>query len=382
MNKFFQAFVVIALGATAFAQGAITLPQGFLSTEGGGFARDFGSWSTMRQQIAEGNLRGKALIFTGVNYRHDYQSHTASTGMGRTFSNVSLRLSDTDYSTFGRTFANNVKGTANQVFNSKVSWPTITGNPVTKPALWGDLKGGLKFPFIGTWIYTGKNDLLFDWQFSGGVLANAGKWSGAATVEYYLDGVPLINYTGYTTWAYYPKTRPPCSDSSKSVGAFSGLVAFFYNKDYPTVAWQDKLRVDLSASNIAPSQPVVNALGFAANTNGVNVGAKCNSLYVDLSKGWIPLFGMANTSGSWKQQYLVKSSNTLTGIKLYLQAGYDDSKTKVFSLSQARMTETPRSLPPASTPKRKCYISYIPNSTTGFVANTFYYMPLHQITHR
>ncbi len=382
MNKLLQASIVLALSATAFAQGAITLPQGYLTKEGDGFARAFGQWSNMRQQIAEGNLRGKAMILTGVNYRHDYQSHTASTGMGRTFSNVSLKLSDTDYSTFGSTFSANVKGVANKVFDSKVSWPTITGNPITKPALWGGLKGDFKFPFIGTWIHTGKNDLLFDWQFSGGVLANAGKWSGAGYVEYYLDGVPLINYTGYTSWAHYPSTRPPCSDSSKSVGAFAGLVAFFYNKDYPTVAWQNKLRVDLSASNIAPSQPVALALGFAANTAGVNVGARCNLLYVDLTKGWLSLFGQANASGSWKQQYLVNSSNALTGIKLYLQAAWADSKTRAFSLSQARMTETPRTLPPVNTPKRKCYINYIPNSTTGFVANTFYYMPLHQITHR
>ncbi|MHC4516579.1 MAG: hypothetical protein ACYTGW_07055 [Planctomycetota bacterium] len=382
MNKPLLAASMLALGATAFAQNAITLPQGYLSTEGPGFARAFGQWSTMRQQIAEGDLRGKSLILTGVNYRHDYQSHTASTGMGRTFSNVSLKLSDTDYSTFGATFSSNVKGVANQVFNSKVSWPTITGNPVTKPALWGGLKGDFKFPFIGTWMYSGKNDLLFDWQFSGGVLANAGAWSGAATVEYYLDGVPLIDYTGYTSWAYYPSSRPPCSDSGFSVGAFAGIVAFFYNKDYPTVAWQNQLRVDLSSSNTARSQPVVLALGFAANVSGVDVGARCNRLYVDISKGWIPLFAQANASGSWKQQWLVNSSPTLTGIKLYLQAAWNDSQTKAFSLSQARMTETPRTLPPASTPKRKCYINYIPNSTTGFVANTFYYMPLHHITYR
>lgn len=382
MNKLFLASSVLVLGATAFGQNAISLPQGFLSTEGPGFARNFGSWSTMRQQIAEGNMRGNAMIMTGVNYRHDYQNHTASTGMGRTFSNVSLKLSETDYSQFGPTFSNNVKGTANQVFNSKVSWPTITGNPITKPALWGDLKGGLKFPFIGTWIYTGKNDLLFDWQFSGGVLANAAAWSGAATTEYYLDGVPLVDYTGYTNWAYYPSNRPSCSDSAHSVGAFAGIVAFFYNKDYSNTAWQNKLRVDLSSSNTAPNKPVVLALGLAGNTNGVQIGARCNRLYVDLNQAWLPLFGMANASGSWLQQYLVPSSPALTAIKLWLQAGWDDSQTKVFSLSQARMTETPQTLPPASTPKRKCYISYIPNSTTGFVANTFYYMPLHQITYR
>jgi hypothetical protein len=114
----------------------------------------------------------------------------------------------------------------------------------------------------------------------------------------------------------------------------------------------------------------------------VEIGARCNRLYVDLTKAWLPLFGMANASGSWKQQYLVPSSPALTAIKLWLQAGWDDSQTKVFSLSQARMTETPQTLPPVSTPKRKCYISYIPNSTTGWVANTFYYMPLHQITYR
>jgi len=382
MSKLYLASTMLALGATALAQGAITLPQGFDTTEGDGFARAFGQWSTMRQQIAEGDLRGKALTMTGVNYRHDYQSHDASTGMGRTFSNVTLNLSDTDYSQFGATFASNVKGNPTEVFNAKVSWPTITGNPITKPAIWGDLFGGLKFPFKTSWAYTGNNDLLFDWQFSGGVLANAANWSGATSVEYYLDGVPLIDYTGYTTWAYYPATRPPCTDSSRSVGAFAGVVAFFYNKDYSTVAWQNKLRVDLSSSNTAPSKPVALALALVGDPTGVEIGARCNRLHFDASKPWLPLYGMANASGSWTQQYLLNSSPSLTGIKLTLQASWEDSQTKAFSLSQARMTETPTSLPPASTPKRKCYINYVPNSTTGFVANTFYYMPLHQITYK
>ena len=87
-----------------FAQGTMTSPKGGLTVEGLHYAYYLGRYADGRYQFADGENKGKAAAITEVGYRLDNRSHTTSTAMGRSWSSVTLHMSDlTNYDTMSST---------------------------------------------------------------------------------------------------------------------------------------------------------------------------------------------------------------------------------------------------------------------------------------
>ena len=102
-----------------------------------------------------------------------------------------MPIAEGDVSKFTNTFASNMTTMPTTVFNAAWSLPTVTGYPLTKPAVYGGLKGGYKIPFKSIWVYFGKKDIVHDWQYRGGTLDSKTPWTRTTMYPYYLD-----SYTG------------------------------------------------------------------------------------------------------------------------------------------------------------------------------------------
>ena len=118
----------------------------------------------------------------------------------------------------------------------------------------------------------------------------------------------------------------------------------------------------------APDAPVIQALGTGGIPNGVNIGAGCNSLYVDFTKPVVlmsfktlALYGYSGIMG-----YAPKWRNEFASMDLWLQAGWTDTNTKNFMLTSATNVTLPSSQPPAELPRYKTVYQRDITSTTGF----------------
>ena len=87
--------------------------------------------------------------------------------------------------------------------------PPVTGRPSSTP--WGHVA----FPFTGTWVYTGKNDMLADYQFSHGTLANRVGWTRANNAYYYLDGIPNQDFIS-GSGTYMPRATNTSNASARA----------------------------------------------------------------------------------------------------------------------------------------------------------------------
>ena len=112
-----------------------------------------GSYSTGRYQFAEGGLRGSVVVIGRFGYRRDNRAYAASTGTGRTWTNVKLYFSDCDINNLSITWTKNSLTVAKKLFDSKYSWPSFTTAPKNKPAAFDPQ---LSFPLTSTYTYLGK----------------------------------------------------------------------------------------------------------------------------------------------------------------------------------------------------------------------------------
>ena len=182
---------LLALCSLAGAQSYVTSPAGFDYTEGSGSAYTFGSYSTGRYMFCDGEHRGTPMSLKGTAVRADNWIYTNSYGMGRTWQDVQLRVSETDYDSFERTFKNNPLTTPQLVFSAKLTWPTRSGKPPTFPAAFD-----YSFPFSAPWAYTGNKSICMDYQFTGGTMANNAAWTGSKTYQYYFDAIKQVDKIG------------------------------------------------------------------------------------------------------------------------------------------------------------------------------------------
>ena len=214
MNRLIIAATGLSMLTPLFAQGAITSPAGGLTIEGQHYAYYLGRYADARYQFADGENKGKASAITEVRYRLDNRAHTTSTAMGRSWSNVTLQMSEmANFETMSNTWSQNISGTQTTVFSAKADWDSQTGTPMIKPDIWGGMKGKLRFPFTKPWVYTGKSDMLLDYAFTGGTLANASTWSGSTSRYYYLDGESISTFSKSGVVERIPAIRqnPPLS---------------------------------------------------------------------------------------------------------------------------------------------------------------------------
>lgn len=131
------------------AQGSMTTPAGGLTIEGDDYAYYMGAWPNMRIQQADnwhGGTENKAI--TEIAFRLDYRNHTDLTAMGRTWTSITLDMSEpTTYDSMRNNFAQNTGTSPTRVFDNAWTRPTQVGASLLEPDLWGGAKGQLRFPF-------------------------------------------------------------------------------------------------------------------------------------------------------------------------------------------------------------------------------------------
>ena len=328
----------------------VTAPPGYLSTTGGDVSNALGGGG--RVMFGEGTLRGSALTITRVDYRtQSFQDYDVTNGMGRSFSRVTLTMSHTNVDLMNAfSFSGNVWGTATKVFDAKVVWPTLKGK---LPQAWGF---PVSFPFSTPWKYNGRDDMLFDYDFQGGTLVNGSStrapyWMDAAftTTRTWRDVVP--------TWLpYWPAGgRWKCGDSAfpTTPVAFARLSLKLYAKKHWDSNKAGMVEFNGWSRYTAPNAPVIGAITTGGNHNGVNVGARCYNLHLDLNKLVTYVTGTASaltgTSGNLLPTQPIPYKGRFAGVPLYLQVAWADSMTKEMSLSTASWI----TLPPKEVQLRK-----------------------------
>ncbi len=357
----------------------MTTPPGGLTQEGAQYGYILGRYQNMRMQQADDMHRNKATVINEIAFRQDNRNHTSFTAMGRTWSSVKLNMSEqTNFSTMSRTFATNVGASATTVFNNQWTWPTQVGTPLLKPDIWGGLKGQLRVPFTKPWIYTGKNSILADYTFNNGKLANGYTlWTGTRASSYYMDSEYINTFSKRGGIERVPAFAqiPKCNDSAitTTTGAYTYGYSYTYGAISSTITLRNKLLLYHYSYYTAPNAPVIHALGLGGSKTGVNLGANCNPLYVDLSKLTIlmtfktlPTVNNRPIGNSGTMGWLVPWAKGLANLDLWIQAAWLDSKTKAFSLTSATHVTLPNGLPPSKLPAYKSLYRYDTTSTTGF----------------
>ncbi len=284
--KTLLASITLVLCASTSAQGYITTPKGMLEREGGFYAQLFGSWSNARFQQVDGTHVGSAgYTIRKIAFRLDNRHYYSASAKGRTWSNIRLDVSETKFSKLGKTFSQNVIGRQTRVFDSKWTWPTQRGAPLLRPASWGGSGGKLSFPFRTPWIYSGTQAMLMDYRFSGGVLEDGSPWA-LRTHYFFLDGASTFGYA-IASPVLLPPSLNGCRDTmwgnrrSKEYSAATFASAYIIDG---IVTDTLRLQFMLESWFTALKSPVVHAIGLGGNRTGVDVGARCQRLYVDLGK--------------------------------------------------------------------------------------------------
>jgi hypothetical protein len=379
-------YLTACLLATAplLAQGTLVSPSTLATVEGNGGAHYLLGYCGSRFQFAEGELRGSSQLFTEVAFRLDYRNHTPETAMGRKWTEVTLNVDHTDWTQMTPVFAENQLTTPMEVFRAAYDVPSVDGTPSVKPTPFG---GKYAFPFSNPYPYNGTDDLLLDFVFLGGTLANSAAWDCGNLVPYYLDGNnDTTTYISARTT--YPVTgpNPPCRDSAivQNYNAYTFADLMVHGITHPNVMLREKTSFEMYSYYTAPNARIISAIGFAGIRTGVDVGARCNLLYLNWDA---PAFFVARTtvdSRGFSSAYDVVApwDPKMANMQVWVQTAWDDSKLNFFSLTQAMMVEMPSELP---TPRRMvCTYSYLPGDDTGFNPETgsVYLNPIARYTYK
>jgi len=387
VNQTTLAAAVMALCVPALAQGSMTTPPGGLTTEGSQFAYIFGWFANARFQQADGmHVNDKPAAINQIAFRLDNRAHTTQTATGRSWTRITLDISETtNYSGMGQTWAQNITTTPTRAFDSKWSWPSQTGFPLLKPDVWGGVNGQLRFPFTKPWVYTARHEILMDYVFRGGTLANNGTWSGNVGAYFYLDSDPLTTTQKPGQTFRLPAVPNQCADSGVAIpnaGAYTYGFAYSHGPNSSVVTLRNKLQLDHYSYLTAPDgAPVVHALGLGGS-NGTNIGARCNPLYVDFSKPvtLVPLQTINNYGYSGQMGWAIPWDNGFANQDVYIQAAWADSRTKAFSLTSAVKVTLPDGLPPSILPRYKTAYSGDPDGSFSLTTplTSGYYFPFTQ----
>lgn len=384
--------VAIGLACPAFGQAspAFTTPPGYLTTEGTqlggtsttGYAYYFGGYSDGRFQQADGEIKALGVqILNSVGYRLDYLSHSSTTGGGRSWSNVTLSLADCDFTKVTNNFGNNALSTPMVVHNAAVSWPTQTGNPSSRPAPWDKM---LQFPFKGVYPYTARADLLLDFAFQGGTLANALTWGTNSLRTYYLDGFYWVTAVTFGRNVYRTNSNT-CNDSAwtHTTYASSAVQVGLYSK--LSTSYPDTAQLQVFGNATAPNAPIIkafNLMGLAPLGVGIPIGANCNNLMIETKNA---VFQTYTTDGSgnhnpWTYIKLgsLAKAQTYGTAEIWCQGAWTDSKTGAFSLTsceRCRPTWNYAILNDTNLiPKKLMVYYYNTTNTTGSGPYNYYYL--------
>ena len=113
---------------------------------------------------------------------------------------------------------------------------------------------------------------------------------------------------------------------------------------------------------------MIQALGTGGSQTGVNIGAGCNNLYVDLNKpvAFVTLKALPPYGYSGLMGYAPTWQNSFASMDVWLQGAWADTKTKEFKLTSATNITFPSSLPPDELPRYKTLYQRDTTTSTGF----------------
>jgi len=364
--------------APLLAQGSIVSHPAFANAEGDTFGHYLLGYSNSRFQYAEGEIRGNALSLNEVAFRLDHHNHTSNTAMGRKWTKVTLSLADTDWTKMTATFTQNQFTTPVEVFNAAYDVPSVQGTPFLKPTPFG---GKYAFPFKSPYSYSGSNDLLLDFVFRGGTMDNSIAWSGGTVRGYYLDSNnDLTTYTSPRTSYPAALPNPRCRDSAitSNSAAYTYATIRVYGITYSNVTYREKAHFELYSYYTAPDARVITAIAFAGIPAGLDIGARCNLLYVNLQGPWIALGRTTQGNQGYSGTFVAFSPwiKGMANVPIWVQTAWDDSSTKMFSLTTAQSVVLPGNKPMPRRVVSNYY--YVPDNKTGYLNIGTYH--LNQVT--
>jgi hypothetical protein len=333
--------LLLALSAPIAAQSQSTAPAGFEKAPGDRWTYYLGGYPNARFQMADGEFRGTAKTITQVEFRaEELRFFTSSSGAGRKWSLVTLDMGTTDHTAMSTTFSANRLTTMTRVFSSStMQWPTLTGTQTSTP--WGHVK----FPFNQSpWVYSGKADLLFEYVFSGGQLANAATWGSSSRKSYYLDGLNSSTSSSLVTGAYWPAVVPVCNDSAITSTSFARtyLQTTVYSPT-STSTFKGQVVFATDSSYTAPNAGVASVLAVGSKTGRFVPFAACNTqLYTNLVLPFVLILKTADAAGkTTRTSFNIPYNSSFAGTTVWAQSAWTDSKTNQFSLTCARFNDIP-----------------------------------------
>ncbi len=384
MHRITSLCLLVSLGAALPAQTKTTSPPGYETFVGERFSSGaICLYPDSRWQYADGNFKGRrAMVLSRFAFRHDNaRTYNTSSGIGRTWTNVTLRMSDCDFLQTGNTFSRNVLGTATVVYNASLKVATKTGSTSpNKPEPFN----AVALPFTTVWIYTAKQDLLFDFVLRGGKLANNASWSTSFLGQaYVLDAIEIaLGRVGSPTQYRWKGCVDPAAAGYRDYAeCWPHFVTF--GKVTGSKVTSNKHYLRSISYGTAPYAPIVHAIGLKGQAKAVTfpgASSPCNKLHLDVSGRSPVLYVFGRTRGDYfggVDRYFPYTPGAV-GVTIWTQAAWNDSKTKAFTLTGAGKTTVPRQ--PQWSLKRVFY-GRSSTSTTGIGHGTWGH-PLYELTYR
>ncbi len=360
MNRFVAVASVLVLSASAFAQTVYSPDASFQTNQGRGYAFHLGAYSTGRYQLMDGNLRNSVSIITNIAYRPDNgRTYDQSSGTGRSFTNVTVHLSDCDIASSTTTLSTNATSTPALAFSGSVTWPTITG--VANYTTWP-----IAFP-CSAWVSSGTADVMADYQFTGGTLANKHVWTMFSSRSYYMDGFYLASFAHATT-RWEGSRHQACLDSNtlNPIDIPSTWMSMsHFGPSFSLSSYRNKFGFYMESERTAPNSTAIHLLDVAGSSAGTNFpGIACQTLHVAGSPVMLVMPVTTDAGGDSARNLLGTSngrspaSKAAVGIRLWGQTAWQDSGTGALRLTQGASVEIP-ALPPIGSfgeAKRMCYV--------------------------
>lgn len=318
MHKTMLASIVLVLASSAFAQ--TTFPVGFDSTDGGYYSYYMGRYAVGHYQQICGGLQGSNKQEKWKSLALRRSNTTTATNYARSWTNVTLTVSDCDFTKLSDTWTRNQIGVPTVVFSVAMKWPGSSGSPPSKPAPWGTFSStnDMLFPFTTPYVHNGKWGTTFDWVFLGGTLANSVAWSGSSSRSYYTDGISNSNQSDGGTYTIMP-TISGCRS------------AYFVNwlfSDHK-VGGGAQHRTQPFAGGALANTMHIGVMGIEnGSTTGKPVGGSCHPLYMDMTKPYVVFPFTTDATGSYVSNFLTaRFAKNAVGLKVWSQAAYSDSGT-------------------------------------------------------
>ena len=396
MKQLILATATLVLSAAATAQVTyLVSPKANTSKDGQYYCYYFGAYQNGHYMFFDGEYRNTTMVHRELAYRPDGSINYGSTyayAVGRSWTNVTIHMADTDMASISRTWTANALSTPTLVYSGSMTWPTIsspTGGPPRDFTL--------KIPFGGNganplWIYKGVKDFLTEYQFQGGTLANATTWGTTSARTYYLDGMDALSYSYTSTRTLYGgySSAGGCHDSGNTTepytyyGGYHYTYLYIYGDSYSSTSYRNKMRFYSYNTYVSKTSPVIAAYALGGIEAGVRfAGVVCNKLYIN--PALMVLTASANPTAStnygYAYHYPVNPTGSPTGsfpiipnsagIDIWSQAAWQDTNNRGLRLTNGCKITVPAAPPPP--PQRLEMYHYNPTSLTSISNPDNYY---------